>query len=322
MPLVNAHGRVLCLPSGGWTAPLSAILTHSLIVFARVWPAWCLVFIFLSGRTQLYFMMGLPSETDEDVLAIADTVRALQRAVRLPDPRQRLSVHVTVSALIPKPHTPFQWHNVSSAELDRKRGLLRKSFARMRGSVKVNISSWRIHSLEDFLSRGDRRASAVILRARELGVGADAWWTDEVGAHATWEQAIADCGLSPQYRAMEAGSWDVMNPDIMPQEAVRGKRGWYDYAKGRGVDFKTLAPRAGVADGAGAPAPGGVATGASPAAPLASAGGDGAGRAAEPSGSLLDRALPWDHIDTGVEKGTLSDALRVVGRACGCALVS
>lgn len=279
-------------------------------------------FIFLSGRTQLYFMMGLPSETDEDVLAIADTVRALQRAVRLPDPRQRLSVHVTVSALIPKPHTPFQWHNVSSAELDRKRGLLRKSFARMRGSVKVNISSWRIHSLEDFLSRGDRRASAVILRARELGVGADAWWTDEVGAHATWEQAIADCGLSPQYRAMEAGSWDVMNPDIMPQEAVRGKRGWYDYAKGRGVDFKTLAPRAGVADGAGAPAPGGVATGASPAASLASAGGDGAGRAAETSGSLLDRALPWDHIDTGVEKGTLPDALRVVGRACGCALVS
>lgn len=264
-------------------------------------------------------MMGLPSETDEDVLAIADTVRALQRAVRLPDPRQRLSVHVTVSALIPKPHTPFQWHNVSSAELDRKRGLLRKSFARMRGSVKVNISSWRIHSLEDFLSRGDRRASAVILRARELGVGADAWWTDEVGAHATWEQAIADCGLSPQYRAMEAGSWDVMNPDIMPQEAVRGKRGWYDYAKGRGVDFKTLAPRAGVADGAGVSAPGSVATGASPAAPSASPRGDGAGRAAEPSGSLLDRALPWDHIDTGVEKGTLPDALRVVGRACGCA---
>lgn len=266
--------------------------------------------VLLLRRFQLYFMMGLPSETDEDVLAIADTVRALQRAVRLPN-RQRLSVHVTVSALIPKPHTPFQWHNVSSSELDRKRGLLRKSFARMRGSVKVNISSWRIHSLEDFLSRGDRRASAVILRARELGVGPDAWWTDEKGAHATWEQAIADCGLSPQYRAMEAGSWDVMNPSIMPQEAVRGKRGWYDYAKGRGVDFKTLAPRVSVVDGDAAPPAGGVASGSSPAAaaPTGSTEAEGAGTAAESRGSLLDRALPWDHIDTGVEKGTCGSSL-------------
>lgn len=57
--------------------------------------------------------------------------------------------------------------------------------------------------------------------ARELGVGADAWGTDEVGAHATREDAIADCALSPQYQAMVAGSWDVMDSDIMPQEAVR-----------------------------------------------------------------------------------------------------
>eukprot|EP00168_Porphyra_purpurea_P018757 TRINITY_DN7141_c0_g1_i1.p1 TRINITY_DN7141_c0_g1~~TRINITY_DN7141_c0_g1_i1.p1 ORF type:complete len:840 (-),score=345.65 TRINITY_DN7141_c0_g1_i1:328-2694(-) len=252
-------------------------------------------------QVKLYFMMGLPSETDDDVLAIADTIRALQRAVRLPN-RQRLAVHVTVSALIPKPHTPFQWHNVSSEELDRKRGLVIKSFSRMR-DVKLMVASWRIHSLEDFLSRGDRRASAVVLRARELGVGADAWWTDEKGAHATWVQAIADCGLSPQYRAMEAGSWDIMNPTIMPQEVVRGKRGWYDFAKAKGVDFKTLNPK-----GAAATKDGGVAAAAVTAAVSEAAAG-GAAAAVEEGGSLLDRPLPWDHIDTGVEKGWLRDEL-------------
>jgi len=167
--------------------------------------------------------------------------------------------------------------------------------------VKVMVASWRIHSLEDFLSRGDRRASAVVLRARELGVGADAWWMDEKGAHATWVQAIADCGLSPQYRAMEAGSWDIMNPAIMPQEVVRGKRGWYDFAKTKGVDFKTLNPK-----GAAATKGDGVAAAAVTAAVTEAAAG---GAAVEEGGSLLDRPLPWDHIDTGVDKGWLRDEL-------------
>ena len=98
---------------------------------------------------KLYFMIGLPGETDEDVLGIAETIRFLQRECsgrNRGGGRGGLSITATISNFTPKPHTPFQWHSVSTAEFERKQALLRKAIKRggSRGrddDVKLNFTS-------------------------------------------------------------------------------------------------------------------------------------------------------------------------------------
>ncbi|HAJ63576.1 MAG TPA: TIGR03960 family radical SAM protein, partial [Cyanobacteria bacterium UBA8543] len=105
-------------------------------------------------KIKLYFMIGLPGETDVDVLGIAETVRWLQQECRA-HKRRPLNFNLTISNFTPKPHTPFQWHSVSTTEFQRKQALLRAEFRRMRG-VKVNFTDVRISAMEDFIGRGDR----------------------------------------------------------------------------------------------------------------------------------------------------------------------
>ena len=124
-------------------------------------------------KIKLYFMIGLPGETDVDVLGIAETVAWLQRECCARG-RKPLAFNLTISNFTPKPHTPFQWHSVSTAEFQRKQELLRREFRRMRG-VKVNFTDVRISAMEDFVGRGDRRLSTVLRRAWELGAGIDSW---------------------------------------------------------------------------------------------------------------------------------------------------
>ena len=96
-------------------------------------------------KVKLYFMIGLPGETDADVLGIAETCVMLQQRCR---DLGRLNLNITISNFTPKPHTPFQWHSVSTAEFERRQALLKEAFRRLRG-VKVNftdvrLSPWRI----------------------------------------------------------------------------------------------------------------------------------------------------------------------------------
>lgn len=165
---------------------------------------------FLAGweKIKLYFMIGLPGETDADVLGIAETVRWLQQECRAKG-RKRLNFNLTISNFTPKPHTPFQWHSVSTAEFERKQELLREEFRRLKG-VKANFTDVRISAMEDFLGRGDRRLGAVVRRAWELGAGMDSWFESVERAHAAWEQAIAEAGLTWKYRQVESGEWNVM----------------------------------------------------------------------------------------------------------------
>ena len=158
-------------------------------------------------RVKLYFMIGLPGETDVDVIGIAETIRWLRRECR--SGGKRLNFHITISNFTPKPHTPFQWHSVSTAEFRRKQALLRQEFYRMKG-VKVNYTDVRISAMEDFVGRGDRLLSAVVRRAWELGAGMDSWWENLDKAFAAWEQAIAETNLTWKYRQVEAGEWNVM----------------------------------------------------------------------------------------------------------------
>ena len=120
-------------------------------------------------RVKLYFMIGLPGETDADVIGIAETIRWLKQECR-GSRRKPLNFNVTISNFTPKPHTPFQWHSVSTREFERKQALLKDEFRGIRG-LKANFTDVRISAMEDFLGRGDRRLSTVVKQAWQRGAG-------------------------------------------------------------------------------------------------------------------------------------------------------
>ena len=159
------------------------------------------------SKVKLYFMIGLPGETDIDVLGIAETVRWLRRECASIS-KKRLNFNITISNFTPKPHTPFQWHSVSTSEFLRKQDLLREEFRRIRG-VKVNYTDVRISAMEDFVGRGDRRLVPVVRRAWELGAGMDSWWESLDNAFAAWENAISEADLTWKYRQVENGEWNI-----------------------------------------------------------------------------------------------------------------
>ncbi len=154
-------------------------------------------------RVKLYFMIGLPGETDADVLGIAETCRSLQQQCR---DLGRLELNLTISNFTPKPHTPFQWHSVSSAEFSRRQRLLRQALRPLRG-LKTNMTDVRLSAMEDFVGRGDRRLAPVIEAAWRAGAGMDAWFETIDRTHAAWTAAIESAGLAGRYRALELGTW-------------------------------------------------------------------------------------------------------------------
>lgn len=168
-------------------------------------------------KVKLYFMIGLPGETDVDVLGIVETVQWLRQECRLPQ-RRALNFNLTISNFTPKPHTPFQWHSVSTSEFRRKQDLLRQAFKGVRG-VKVNYTDVRISAMEDFVGRGDRRLGQVVRRAWELGAGMDAWWESLDKAYGAWAQAIDEADLTWKYRLVEDGEWNIFHGDT-PDENV------------------------------------------------------------------------------------------------------
>lgn len=161
------------------------------------------------NRVKLYFMIGLPGETDVDVVGIVDTVRWLRRECSQMS-NKRLNFNITISNFTPKPHTPFQWHSVSTSEFRRKQELLKEEFRRVRG-IKVNYTDVRISAMEDFVGRGDRRLAPVVKRAWELGAGMDSWWENLDQAYGAWSQAIAEADLTWKYRQVEDGEWNIFD---------------------------------------------------------------------------------------------------------------
>ena len=156
-------------------------------------------------KVKLYFMIGLPGETDADVLGIAETCRMLQDRCR---DLGRLGLNITISNFTPKPHTPFQWHSVSTTEFLRRQQLLRDAGRRLRG-VRFNFTDVRLSAMEDFVGRGDRRLAPVIEAAWRAGAGMDAWFEALDRTYAAWTSAIAASGLEGRYRQMELGSWSA-----------------------------------------------------------------------------------------------------------------
>jgi len=148
-------------------------------------------------RIKLYFMIGLPTETMEDVEAIA----ALVKTVRDIGRRQRgkkAQVNVSVATFIPKPHTPFQWLPLEErSRLEEKQALLRR-LIRGRG-LKLSWNDPDTSLLEAALSRGDRRLGRVIQDAWRRGARFDAW--TEVFEPQRWWAAFSAQGLDPSFYA-------------------------------------------------------------------------------------------------------------------------
>ncbi|MGF1504451.1 MAG: radical SAM protein [Anaerolineae bacterium] len=162
---------------------------------------------------KLYFMIGHPEETLEDVQAIADLAWAVLKEGRAIHGK-KANVNVGVSTFIPKPHTPFQWVKMDSrAQIEAKQDLLRTA---IRGKgLRLRWNNPEETLLEGLLSRGDRRLSAVIARAWERGTKFDAW--DEHFKVGAWQQAMVEAGLDwhdythRQRTVDEVLPWDLIS---------------------------------------------------------------------------------------------------------------
>ena len=168
------------------------------------------------SSVKLYFMLGLPTETDEDVLAIADLVDKVFYCWRehTTNRARGVRIHVSTAFFVPKPFTPFQWEaQIAPEEYQRRVQLLRERFRRSK-SVDYDYHAPDLSRLEAVLARGDRRIAPVLERAVELGVKLDGW--DEYFDYGKWLQAFADCGVDPDFYASRERSTD----EVLPWDSI------------------------------------------------------------------------------------------------------
>jgi radical SAM family uncharacterized protein/radical SAM-linked protein len=151
-------------------------------VFSRGW-----------GKMKLYFMIGLPTETDEDVRGVVETGIRTVAAGRKAAKGKPAEVTVSVSTHVPKPHTPFQWAAMDAlSEVSRKQQILRDA-ARGHRAVSLKTHEANASVLEGIFARGDRTLADVLERAYQGGARFDSW--DEQLKLGVWEEAFAHFGI-------------------------------------------------------------------------------------------------------------------------------
>ena len=168
------------------------------------------------SRVKLYFLTGLPTETDPDTLGIAELAR---NCVELGSTHRRsASVTVSVGGFVPKPFTPFQWFGQNTTvELRRKIGLLRQDLRRARG-VRLKWHDPEATLAEGLASRGDRRLGPVIERVWRAG-GTFQEWSEHFDS-GLWLESMAACGLDPDWytcrhrTADEVLAWDHLSAGL------------------------------------------------------------------------------------------------------------
>ena len=165
------------------------------------------------SSVKLYFMMGLPTETYEDLDGIADLARKVVTCYfAVPKERRAKGLRVTCSAsvFVPKPFTPFQWEPQDALETVRlKQQYLRDALRQVRG-VNFNYHESGLSYLEACFSRGDRRMGKVLLRAFEKGCILDGW--TEQFKYDAWIEAFAECGVDPAFYALRRRGKDEILP--------------------------------------------------------------------------------------------------------------
>ena len=165
------------------------------------------------SAVKLYFMIGLPTETDEDVLGIAhlaDVVRSCY--LSLPKEKRAPGLRITVSAsvFVPKNFTPFQWAaQLGNGEVVRRQQLLKRELSKIKG-VEFKYHAMDLSYIEAVFARGDRRLADVLERAWHLGCRFDGW-SDQF-RYDLWRQAFADCGVEPDFYACRERPEDEIFP--------------------------------------------------------------------------------------------------------------
>lgn len=185
------------------------------------------------NNVKLYFMLGLPTETDEDVLGIAVLVEKIIRVWRenAVNKKRGLKVHVATAYFVPKPHTPFQWEQQISPEEYLRRARLLKSHFYSK-AVDYDYHAPDLSRLEAVLARGDRRLGAVLEEVVRAGGRLDGW--DEYFQYQIWLDAFARCGVDPDYYTVrgfgedEVLPWDTIDVGVQKTFLLRERHRAYE----------------------------------------------------------------------------------------------
>lgn len=173
-------------------------------------------------NVKLYFMIGLPTETDEDVRKIRELCDEIVGIAR----SERGELHVSVSPFVPKPHTPFAWEPMDDLEnLFRKKNIIDDRSRRKR--FKLSVRDPHVSYLETILSRGDRRLVRVIEKAWRNGGGLDAW--RESFDYEVWGLAFEECGLDPKTYLGEQPTdgilpWEIIDKGVPKKFLLEERR--------------------------------------------------------------------------------------------------
>ena len=185
------------------------------------------------NNVKLYFMLGLPTETDEDVLGIAELVYKViqtwkEHAV---NKKRGLRVHVATAYFVPKPHTPFQWEKqITPEEYLRRCRLLKSHFYSK--SITYDYHGPDLSRLEAVFARGDRRLGAVIEEASRNGAKLDGW--DEYFNYSVWFDAFQKCGIDPDFYTVrgygeeEILPWDTIDVGVSKKFLKRERHRAYE----------------------------------------------------------------------------------------------
>jgi radical SAM family uncharacterized protein/radical SAM-linked protein len=183
---------------------------------------------------KLYFMIGLPTETEEDLDAIVDVVGRLKR-IKSPQGRSG-QINVSITTFVPKPHTPFQWAGQLTLGDSRQKIDYLKSRLNISG-VRLKWQNPEMSLLEGILARGDRRLAAVIAKAWESGCIFDGW--NDQFDFGRWRKALEQCGVDADFFTTrlrhldESLPWSHMDCGVDPDFL---KKQWNDLGNADRVD--------------------------------------------------------------------------------------
>ncbi len=184
------------------------------------------------NNVKLYFMLGLPTETDEDVLGIAELVYKIIQTwkAEATNKKRGLRVHVATAFFVPKPHTPFQWEQqITPEEYLRRCKLLKSHFYSK--SIEYDYHAPDLSRLEAVMARGDRRLAPVIEEAVRNGARLDGW--DEYFRYDIWMDAFQKCGVDMSfyttrgYGEDEILPWDTIDVGVHKKFLLRERKQAY-----------------------------------------------------------------------------------------------
>ncbi len=179
------------------------------------------------NTVKLYFMLGLPTETDEDILGISELANQVLHTWRLYAKNKNRGVRITVSTscFVPKPHSPFQWEQqVTMDEYIRRVNLLRDNIKAK--NVVYNWHDPQTSYIEATLSRGDRRIGRVIENVWRAGGRLEAW--SDYFSFDRWMQAFSDAGVQPEFYAHRLRERNEVMPWELVDVGVRREHLWHE----------------------------------------------------------------------------------------------